>query len=241
MSLKTEQLSAGYKNREVIRKITLSAEPGELIALLGPNGSGKTTLIKTLTALLMPYQGHVTLNGQDLQSLPLRLRAREIAYLPQGRVAMPQMSVQDILELGRAPFRGRLGKISSQGQSAIETALAQTQLQDYRHRPYGELSGGEQARVLLARTLCVDAPVIIADEPIAALDPYYQISTLEILKRQAMDGKIVIVALHDLRLAAKYADKAWVMKGGEIFRDGPSSEVMDQDMLETVFRISSLI
>jgi len=207
------------------------------VALIGPNGSGKSTLIKALAGLLPASSGEIWIGDRPAGLLEPRERARRIAYLAQDRQAPAYMRVSDVLELGRAPYRGRLGQISKAGKLAIKQAAEATDLTDFLERKFGELSGGEQARVLLARALVVDAPIVLADEPIAALDPYYQISILEILKTQARQGKTVIAALHDLRLAMRYADRVWVMHGGQLAANGPPSKIMNDEIMEKVFRI----
>lgn len=236
--LDIHNLCSGYRTKSVLKDISLSAEPGEFIALVGPNGSGKSTLLKTLCGLITPTSGQILIDNQNLTSLPAQSRARKVAYLPQSREAMPRMTVADIIALGRAPYRGTLGKISDTGQAAIGTAAERAQISEFLARQFGHLSGGEQARVLLARMLAVDAPLLLADEPIAALDPYYQISMMETLKSEAGRGKTVITALHDLALAHQFADRIWVMKDGELMADDIPSEALVTEMIKDVFRIT---
>lgn len=236
--ISVQNLSAGYGAKDIISGVTASAKPGELIALIGPNGSGKSTLIKTLAGLLPSRSGEIMIGQTPLQDLDLLSRARTIAYLAQDRLAQPDMKVAEIIELGRAPYRGRLGKISPDGQDAIERAIQTAQLTPYLTRAFGELSGGEQARVLLGRALAVDAPIVLADEPIAALDPYYQISTMEILKAQAASGKIVIAALHDLSLAYNFADQLWVMDQGQLTTARKPGTAAFAGIIEDVFGVS---
>jgi len=236
--LAVKDLAAGYGRAPVISGISVEAEPGALIALIGPNGSGKSTLIKTLAGLLPISAGEIWAGDTPLNYLEPRERAKSIAYLAQERTALPSMTTTEILELGRAPYRGRLGRISEQGHAAIDRAVEATDLQEYLTRPFGELSGGEQARVLLARALVVDAPIILADEPNAALDPYYQISTMKILKAEAARGKTVIAALHDLRLATRYGSQIWIMSGGRLVFTGPPTGSGYEDLLEKFFRVS---
>jgi len=240
-NLSVKNLSAGYGSLPVIKDISIDAEPGQFIALIGPNGSGKSTLIKTMAGLLPRTSGDIWIGNSPLSFLEPRDRARKIAYLAQDRQALPAMTVDAILELGRAPFRGRLGQISAAGRAAINRAAELTDLDGFRSRRFGELSGGEQARVLLARTLVVNAPVLLADEPNAALDPYYQLSTLNILKREAAEGKTVITALHSLGLARKFADIVWVLNAGVIAAAGPTQKVLTDDLLKAVFKVDEFI
>jgi len=234
-----ENLSAGYGPRDVLQSVTAKAEAGEFIALLGPNGSGKSTLLKTLTGIIPPSSGQITMLDQDLSSLSLKARARHIAYLTQSREAAPAMTVMDIVRLGRAPYRGALGKISAAGETAITSALSRTQSTAFKTRRFDSLSGGEQARVLLARALAVQAPVLLADEPIAALDPFYQLTMMDILKTEAESGKTVITALHDLSLAAQFASRIWVIYQGKIVADGPPDMALTDTVLNDVFSLKA--
>ena len=235
--LSVRNLTSGYKRSDIIHNMTFEAQPGELIALIGPNGSGKSTLMKTLIGQLPCKSGEIWVGKTPLEFFDIKERARELSYLPQSRVAMPEMSVMEILELGRAPFRGRLGHISSTGRDVINRIIKICALEAFTDRKFGELSGGEQARALLGRMLVVDAPVILADEPIAALDPFYQLATLEILKKEARRGKVVIVALHDLTLAAKFADQIIVMNEGKLVSKGASAQFLSSNVIEQVFKV----
>ena len=235
--IKFENLSSGYGPCDVLQSISAKANPGELIALIGPNGCGKSTLLKTLCGIITPTSGTITVGDKNLSDLSLKIRARHISYLAQFREALPSMSVEDVVRLGRAPYRGSLGKMSSDGEAAIASALTRTQSDIFEGRRFDSLSGGEQARVLLARALTVEAPVLLADEPIAALDPFYQLSMMEILKAEALSGRTVITALHDLALAAQFADRIWMMHQGKIIADGTPEDVLNAKNLKTVFGI----
>ena len=236
--MKLDNVSAGYGPCDVIKNISTSANPGELITLLGPNGSGKSTLLKTMAGLIEPRaSSSVTVNDTSLNGLSLKARARLIAYLAQERLAPEDMRVSDILELGRAPYRGRLGKISPDGRRAIERSVKNCAIEPLLDRKFGMLSGGEQARILLARALTVDGQVLLADEPVAALDPYYQLSTLNVLRSQARSGKAVIIALHDLNLAAQFADRVWLLNRGQLFADGPPKAVLTPENVESVYQV----
>ena len=232
-----QSLTAGYGTKHILQSLDANAKPGELIALIGPNGSGKSTLLKTLCGIITPSSGRITLNDKNIRDLSLKMRARNIAYLAQSREALPSMSVEEVVRLGRAPYRGSLGKISPEGEAAISSALSRTQSDVFKSRRFDSLSGGEQARVLLARALTVQAPVLLADEPIAALDPFYQLSMMEILKAEAASGKTVITALHDLSLAAQFADRIWMMHEGKIIASGTSEEALNAENLKRVFGI----
>lgn len=237
-ALTVKNLSAGYGRKTIISDINLEAGAGQLIALLGPNGSGKTTLIKTLAGLMPKKDGDIWVGDTPLDFLEPKIRARKIAYLAQSRQAMPDMTVLDILELGRAPYRGRLGTISRAGRTAIDQVIMACALETFLTRKFSALSGGEQARVLLGRVLAVDASVILVDEPIAALDPYFQLATLRILKAEAARGKTIIAALHDLSLAQRFSDHIWIMSSGEVVSDTSVERSFGTDIIEEVFNIN---
>lgn len=232
-----QNLSAGYGPCDVLQNQSAKTKRGELIALIGPNGCGKSTLLKTLCGIISPSSGQISVGDKSLSEINLKSRAKHIAYLAQSREAIPSMSVEEVVRLGRAPYRGTLGKISSEGETAIASALTRTQSMIFKTRRFDSLSGGEQARVLLARALAVEAPVLLADEPIAALDPFYQLSMMQILKAEAAFGKTIITALHDLTLAAQFADRIWIMHQGKIIADGPAPDVLTAENLKTVFGI----
>jgi len=232
-------LSAGYKTRPVLENINTTAKSGEFIALIGPNGSGKSTLIKTIAGLIKPSAGVAMINNESVHSLPLKQRAKSMAYLTQNREAAPAMNVEDIIRLGRAPYRGALGKISDDGEIAINTAINRTQTDSFQNRRFDSLSGGEQARVLLARALAVGAAALLADEPIAALDPYYQVSMMQMLKTETKTGTLAIAALHDLALARQFADRIWVLDKGKLVADDTPSTALSANILKTVFGIKA--
>jgi len=232
-----DALQAGYGPRAVFKGVSATAKKGEFIALIGPNGCGKSTLLKTLCGILTPNSGSISLDGKPLPSLTLKERAKSIAYLAQSREAMPAMSVKDVVQLGRAPYRGALGKLRPEGLKAIDEALHKTQSNVFAERRFDELSGGEQARVLLARALAVQAPILLADEPTAALDPFYQLSMMGTLRAEADNGKTVITALHDLSLASQFASRIWVMHEGRIVTNDTPQKALTDDTLKTVFSI----
>lgn len=237
MSLTIENLSAGYGNTPVLRGINTTANPGQLIGLVGPNGSGKSCLLKTIAGLIVPDAGQVSISGQPVAGLPPHERAKQIAWLAQDRSAAWALSVRELVALGRAPYRGRLGRLSADDGAAIDVALGSAHCTDLQNRRFDHLSGGEQARVLLARALAVGADVLLADEPTASLDPYYQISILQSLLAEAENGKIVIASLHDLSLARQFCDRVWVMHEGQLVADDTPDGALNKTVLADIFRI----
>ena len=231
-------ISAGYGPKPVINDISVTGKKGDFVILLGPNGCGKSTLLKTLAGLI-PNQtsGEIFVGDVDIRHFSIREKARKISFLSQDRQAADFMSVADILEIGRAPYRGQLGQLSQKGKAAIESAARRTDISGLLDRSFGELSGGEKARVLLARSLCSDADVLLADEPIAALDPYFQITMMQMLKAESASGRTVVTAIHDLKLAHQFADHIWVLKDGQLIGDGAPDEVLTSSLIREVFDI----
>ena len=230
-------LCFGYGERRLIDGLDLAfPEPG-LTALVGPNGAGKSTCLKLAAGLLQPTRGAVLLDGQDLAGLSSRDRARRIGYLPpDGRSAWP-MTVEAVVALGRAPWRKPLRQLSETDQSAIDEAMRQTQVLELAGRRVDTLSSGEQARVLIARALAGQGSVLILDEPTAALDIRHQLAVMEILAEAACQGRHVLVAVHALDLAARYADRVIVMQSGQVRADGPPAEALSEAIVQDVFGI----
>jgi len=237
-ALETRGLAVSIDGRWVVKDLDLSLARGELTIIVGPNGAGKTTLMRALAGL-EPSWGEVEVGGVAVDKLDLRTRARAISYLPQGHVFYWPMSVADIVALGRMPHGSGLAGLSDADRMAISDAMADTETIDLAHRPVTSLSGGERARVALARALAVAAPVLLADEPAALLDPRYQLRILETLTHQADDGVAVVAVLQDLALAARFGDRILVMNEGEVVADGPPDKVLTAELLQRVFGVSS--
>ncbi len=237
MSLELRHIHAGYGKKTVLENVHARAGMGEFVGLVGPNGAGKSCLLKTIAGLITQTQGQLGLNGRDLATFPAKARAKNIAYLAQDRSAAWPLPVRDLVALGRAPWRGALGKISPEGEAVIDQAIASAKCEELKDRRFDQLSGGEQARVHLARALAVDAPVLLADEPVAALDPYYQLSIMQSLKAEAARNKIVIASLHDLNLARQFCTHIWVLHDGKLVQDSTAAAALDPQVLQTVFGV----
>jgi iron complex transport system ATP-binding protein len=217
----------------VVDCATLSVKAGELVGLIGPNGAGKTTLMRGALGLL-PHEGHSSLTG-----LPAGARARHAAWLPQSREIAWPVSVETLVTLGRTPHLAAGQRPTEADRAAVARGIATMGLSGFEARPATELSGGEQARVLIARALAQDTPLIRADEPIAGLDPGHQIATMAAFAALARDGKAVIVSLHDLGLAARHCTRLVLMHKGRIHADGPPEAVLTEANLRDVFHISA--
>lgn len=237
MSLEIRHIYAGYGKKPVLENVHTRAAKGDFIGLVGPNGAGKSCLLKTIAGLIQPTAGELGLNGLDLATFPPKPRAKHISYLAQERSAAWPLTVRELVTLGRAPFRGPLGDLSTADEAAISQAINAVQCEDLTNRRFDHLSGGEQARILLARTLAVDAPVMLADEPVAALDPYYQLSIMQSLHAEAIRGKTVIASMHDLSLAQQFCSRIWVLNKGKLVRDDLAERALGAKILHEVFGV----
>ncbi len=206
----------------------------QLTTLIGPNGAGKTTLMRALAGLL-PAAGRIELDGRDLRTVPVRERARQIAYLPQGHVFHWPMSVAAVVALGRHPHADAFAPLAGADRAAVAQALAATAIEPWAARAVTTLSGGERARVALARALATQAPILLADEPTMSLDPRHQLVVMELLARAAHDGGAVLAIVHDLALAARFADRVLMMERGRLVADGAAREVLTPERIADVF------
>lgn len=237
--LKIERLSVKLGGRRVLEDIHLEAEAGAFIVLLGPNGAGKTTLLRAIAGLV-PIEGTIILEGTDAADLSAQEKARRIGYLPQGHLLHWPLPVWDVVALGRYPRGARdPRRLAGDDRRAVEEALIATDMLGFADRQANHLSGGERARVALARVLALQADILLADEPTASLDPRHQIEVMERLAKTAAAGVLVIVVMHDLVLASRYAQRVIVLDGGRIAGDGPPAAALDEDRLRQVFHIEA--
>lgn len=230
MTLHLSALSCHRQGRAVLQDIDLSIAPGEFVGLLGANGAGKTTLLRAALGLL-PAAG-----GNTLAALPPRQRARAAAFMPQGREIAWPVPVETLVALGRIAHPDAA---SAQDRAAVEAALTALSLQPLRHRPATRLSGGEQARALLARALAQDTPLLVADEPIAGLDPAAQIGVMRLFRQLARDGRAVLASLHDLGLAARHCTRLVLLHQGRIMADGRPDDVLTPENLARCFGVTA--
>jgi iron complex transport system ATP-binding protein len=232
-------LSVTLAGRLVLNDVSLALSSGHLVALVGPNGAGKTTLLRALAGLV-PSEGAIEVGGAALSSLSLRERARRFAYLPQGHVVHWPLAARDIVALGRYPHGATdPARLTPKDTEAVLRAMQATDVVEFSERRVTELSGGERSRVALARVLAVEAPVILADEPTASLDPRHQFDVMKSLRASADKGVLVIVVTHDLGLAARFADTVLVLSDGRLVSQGAPAEALSEKIMGDVFRISA--
>lgn len=232
-----QNVGVRFSGRVVLQDVSLSLPRGCLVALVGPNGAGKTTLLKAIAGLL-PFDGSVRVGDDLVSELPIRARATRMSYLPQGHIVHWPLPVRDVVALGRHPHGATdPARLNEKDQNAVTRAMAAADVSTLADRRVTELSGGERSRVALARVLAVEAPVILADEPIASLDPRYQIEVMKLLRKVADQGALVIVVTHDLGLTARFADRVLVLSKGHLAAYGAPQEALTDPVLASVFRI----
>jgi iron complex transport system ATP-binding protein len=228
-----ENLSVTLNARPVLHDVSLTLNAGEVVGLIGPNGAGKTTLMRAMLGIL-PHTGR-----SSLASLSPRDRGRAVAWMPQTREIAWPVSVETLVALGRTPHLATGQRMTKADRAAVTSALNRMELADFRTRTATRLSGGEQARVLIARALAQQTPLLMADEPIAGLDPAHQIATMQCFAALAQEGRAALVSLHDLGLAARYCTRLIVLDKGRITADGPPRAVLTPDLLRDSFGITA--
>ena len=234
-------LTISRGSRAIIRNVSLRAQSGELVALIGANGAGKSTLLAALAGLLASDAGAIRMDGRLLSGYRRVEIARRRAYLPQNPRCEWPISVERLIALGLTPTLPAFGGLPAAFEARITEMLAQWDLLPQRDQAATTLSGGELARAMLARALVGDPDILIADEPITGLDPKHALDTLARLRELARSGKLVIISIHDLTLAARYATRLAVIDRGRIVSDGPPGEILTADLLRTVFDVEACV
>jgi iron complex transport system ATP-binding protein len=241
VTLAAQSVGVRLGGREVVRGVSLTVRPGEITAVVGPNGAGKSTFLKALAGLRVPESGQVMLDGRGLATIEARALGREVAYLPQERLVHWPVAVATIVALGRLPHRLLGAGVSAADRKAIVAAMSAMDVAQFAERSVAELSGGERARVLVARALAQEARFLIADEPTAGLDPAHSLTLFAHFRRLADNGRAVVIALHDLSLAVRYCDHALLLKDGESVAQGPPRDVLTVERLATAYGIRATL
>jgi iron complex transport system ATP-binding protein len=237
MRLEAVELALARGGRTVLAGVSAAFSPGTVTAILGPNGAGKSTLLAALAGLIAPVAGTVTLDGTAVAALAPRARARAIGYLPQGGELAWNLEVHEVVALGRLPHRGAFAGLGAADHAAIGRAMAAADLEGLAGRPVLSLSGGERARVLLARVLAGEPAVLLADEPLANLDPRHVAEALRMFRAAADDGAAVVLVLHDLQAAARAADRLLLLAGGRVLGDGAPRDVLTPALLREAYGV----
>ncbi|WND03980.1 ABC transporter ATP-binding protein [Temperatibacter marinus] len=225
-----QNLSVSVNNTVLLKNISLEIPAGKLIALVGPNGAGKTSLMKTLIGL-HDFEGTIKINSVPLDAVDPEHRAKKIAYMPQGTTIHWPMTVENIVALGRYPH----GMTEQKDKSIITDALETVGITALKDRIVTTLSGGERALTLLARTLATKADCLLIDEPTASLDPRHQLDVMAVFRRLTDQGKTIIVILHDLHLAQRFADRLILLDQGRLISSGPASKALSAHNLKQVY------
>lgn len=236
MIIETNSVGVQLGKTNILKNINLHVQKAELIGLIGPNGAGKSTLIKTIAGLLK-YSGDIKVKNTALQNLSSAELSRMIAYLPQLRTIHWNLNCYDIVMLGRLPHRSRYSAPSKQDNEIVKQSMTWMQVEGFSKRLFSQLSGGEQARVLIARLLAQQPDIIIADEPINGLDPLHQIELMHIFRKLVANGKTVICSLHDFSLTSQFCDRVILLNQGTIIADDCAKTVMTQEHIRSVYGV----
>jgi iron complex transport system ATP-binding protein len=241
LTITARGLRAGYGDATALRGVDLRLTAGNLVAIVGPNGCGKSTLLRCLARLHQPSEGQVAVNGQDVRTLSPRATARTIALLPQSPLSPEGLTVAGLVAYGRHPHQGLFRRWSVEDERVAEEAMRATAVLDLAHRAVDTLSGGQRQRAWVAMVLAQQSPVLLLDEPTSALDLGHQVEVLRLLREVAGGGRLVVVVMHDLAAAVRYADHLVALKDGLVVAQGPPAEVVDASLVRELFGVEAEI
>ncbi|WP_411955090.1 ABC transporter ATP-binding protein [Alkalibacillus sp. S2W] len=235
-AIQTEQLSLGYKDELVIEELDLTIPKGEITAFIGSNGCGKSTLLKSLARLLKPKDGSVELAGKDIDKTSTKEIARQLAIMPQSPQAPEGLTVLQLVKQGRYPYQSWYKQWSEEDEEAVQYALDVTGIKEFEDRTVDSLSGGQRQRAWIAMTLAQDTDIILLDEPTTFLDLTHQIDILDLLSElNEQEGRTIVMVLHDLNLACRYADHIVAIQGKSVFEQGDPDEIITPQLIHSVF------
>ena len=236
MTVAAQNLVWGVQRRTIVNDVSLTVAKGETLGLIGPNGSGKSSLLRLLSGLKAPISGRVEILGQDIAQISRRALARQLAFVQQNVTTDTNVSVRDVVRLGRTPHRSALAGWTSADEAAVSAALERVDMVDRRAQSWQTLSGGERQRVHIARALAQDPQVMVLDEPTNHLDIHHQIEILRMVRQFDLTS---VIALHDLNLAATFCDRIMVLQAGAVVACGTPAEVLTPPLLREVFRVEA--
>lgn len=235
--LQAQSVSLSRSGRCLVKDVSLDLAQGELVGLVGPNGAGKSTLLNLLAGLVSSDKGQVLLEQKNIHSVSVAKRSQTLAWVAQSGPVNWPLTVERVIALGRRPHLTGWQRLSTSDQLAIDGAISATDCQALRFQDATTLSGGERTRMLLARALAAEPRVLLADEPVAALDLKHQLQTMQLLRAFATEQKSCLVVLHDLSLASRFCDRLYLMHEGRMVAEGQSAEVLSQSNLQTVYGV----
>ena len=239
--LGVDQLRVSLGGNSVLRGVSLEVSRGEFVAVIGPNGSGKTTLLRALAGLIKADGGRIVIGGADASGLSARVRARSVAYLPQSSSSGYSFTAFEVALMGRYPSLGRFQLETQADREIAYRALERTEAAQFADRRIGELSGGERQRVLMARTLAQQPELLLLDEPTSNLDLKHQLSLMALVRGEVANGLAAVAVLHDLSLAARFADRLVLLKGGVVMADGLPGSVLTPANLRAAFEVDATV
>ncbi len=236
--LQARGITLDIAGTSILNNVNLTLGNGELLGLIGPNGAGKSSLLRILAGLPGNASGSILLDGVELKKIKMKERARRIAYLAQDNSVHWPLLVERLVELGRLPHLDNWQQPSAKDLEVIDRVMQQTDVEQLRQRVFDTLSGGEAMRVLLARALAAEPSILLADEPVAALDPAHQLDVMALLQEHCDSGGSAVVVLHDLALASHYCHRLQLLSGGRTLAAGTPNEVLTEEILKKVYGIS---
>ncbi|MFD3332761.1 ABC transporter ATP-binding protein [Streptomyces sp. NPDC058700] len=240
--LTARELTLAYEDRTVVHELDLAVPDGKVTVIVGPNACGKSTTLRALGRLLRPAGGAVLLDGEELAKLPTKAIARSIGLLPQTPVAPEAITVADLVSRGRQPHQAWWRQWSEEDERAVSDAMARTDVTALADRPVDALSGGQRQRVWIAMALAQETDLLLLDEPTTYLDIAHQVEVLDLVRRlNRVRGRTVVLVLHDLNQAARYADHLIAMKAGRVVAEGPPAEIVTEELVRDVFGLTSIV
>ena len=234
-----QDVHARYGARAALGGVSFEAGAGELVGLVGPNGAGKTTLLRVLAGLMAPAAGRVIFDGQPFGDFGRRELAQRLAYLPQGAPVHWPLKVAKLVALGRLPHLDPWRSPGPDDEHAIARAMDAAEVREFADRSITTLSSGERTRAMIARALAVEPQILLADEPVTALDPYHQLKVMELLRERVREGMAVVVVLHDLNLAGRFCDRLVLLDEGRVVTDGAPEHVLAPEFLRSIYGIEA--